>query len=81
MDKEKNIHVSFKNSQESHKSDCDKDIEEGTGNLEHESLRQPTPEQCDNCEGLDEFKRSKSDVSESADDIVSSPSATEKGMD
>ena len=81
MDKEKNIHVSSENSQENHKSGCGKDIEEGVGNLEHESSLQPTPEQCDKCEKIDEFTRSKSDVSESADDIVSSPSATEKGMD
>ena len=81
MDKEKNVHVSSKNSQEGQKSDCDKDREEEVGNLEHESLRQPTPEQCNDCEKIDEFTRSKSNGSESADDIVSIQSATEKGID
>ena len=81
VDKEKNIHVSSKNSLEGQKSECDMDIEEGVGNLENESLRQPTPERCDSCEKIDEFARSKSDVSESADDNVSLPSATEKGSD
>ena len=81
VDEEKNIHVSSKNSLEGQKSECDMDIEEGVGNLENESLRQPTPERCDSCEKIDEFTRSKSDVSESADDIVSLQSATEKGID
>ena len=81
MDKEKNIHLSSNSGLDGQKSDCDKDIEEGAGNLEHEPLPQPTPEQCNDCGKIDDFTRSKSDVSECADDIASSPSATEKGMD
>ena len=81
MDKEKNINLSSKNGLDGQKSHCDKDIEEEVGNLEHEPLPQPTPEQCNDCTKIDDFTRSKSDVLESADDIASSPSATEKGMD
>ena len=57
----------------------EKVIKEVDSFQEQEILRQPTPEQCDNCERINEFTKSKSDLSEFADDLVSVPSETEKG--
>ena len=55
--------------------------ETGSSYREQELSNQPVEEICDNCERADDFTKSASEISEFANDQISLPSETEKGLD
>ena len=66
---------------EREKHEDDNHMEEGSSYRERELSNQPVDEICDNCERADDFTKSASERSESANDLISLPSETEKGLD
>ena len=62
------------------KHEDDDHLEEGSSYREQELSNQPVEEICDKCERADDFTKSTSEISESANDLISLPSETEKGL-
>ena len=62
------------------KHEDDNHMEEGSNYREQELSNQPVEEICDKCERADDFTKSASEISESANDLISLPSETEKGF-
>ena len=80
-DESKDIEISSPTVLDREKNEVDNYMEEGSSYRERELSNQPVEEICDNCERADDFTKSPSEISESANDQISLPSETEKGLD
>ena len=79
-DESKNIKIFSPIVLQCEKHDDDSHKEEGSSHRERELSNEPVEEICDNCERADDFTKSGSEISESANDLISLPSETEKGL-
>ena len=75
----KDIEISSPIVLEREKHEDDNHMEERSSYREQELSNQPVEEKCDNCERADDLTKSASEISESANDLISLPSETEKG--